>query len=88
MCLGLLYHLRNPLLALDRIREVCKNKLYVASFVIDNNFISKDLLITKLEDISEDLLNIPIMQFYPSNERDNDFTNWSLTKFYLFRKNA
>jgi len=65
LCLGLLYHLRDPLLALDKVREVCRNELYVESFVIDNHFIN-----------NKEPLNIPIMQFYPTNELSRDFTNW------------
>jgi tRNA (mo5U34)-methyltransferase len=65
LCLGLLYHLRDPLLALNRVREVCRNELYVESFIIDDHFIN-----------NKELLNIPIMQFYPTNELSGNFTNW------------
>lgn len=34
LCLGLLYHLRSPLLALDKIRDVCQNELYIESHII------------------------------------------------------
>jgi len=76
LCLGVVYHLRNPLLLLDRIREVCKGWLYLESFVIDNRLITKDGGERPLADISQELLGIPIMQFYPRNELDGDYTNW------------
>lgn len=33
--LGVLYHLRNPLLALDRVRDVCRDELYVESHIAE-----------------------------------------------------
>lgn len=42
LCLGLLYHLRDPLRALSRIREVCRGELYVESFVIDSRLVRPD----------------------------------------------
>jgi tRNA (mo5U34)-methyltransferase len=76
LCLGLLYHLRDPLLALDKIREVCKSELYVESFCIDNRVILSNKTSVKLQDISETLLDIPIAQFYSTDELDSDDTNW------------
>jgi tRNA (mo5U34)-methyltransferase len=76
LCLGLLYHLRNPLLALDNIRRVCKRVLYVESFCIDNRFILPDKSSKNLSSISRQLLDIPIMEFYPTDELSSDPTNW------------
>lgn len=75
LCLGVLYHLRHPLLALERIREVAKGLLYLESFAIDNRFIMRKGS-RPLSDISQDLLAIPMMQFYPQNELDSDYSNW------------
>lgn len=76
LCMGLLYHLRNPLLALDKIREVCKSELYVESFVIDECFIKPEGSHESLSNISEELARSPIMQFYPRSELNGDYTNW------------
>jgi 2-polyprenyl-3-methyl-5-hydroxy-6-metoxy-1,4-benzoquinol methylase len=129
LCLGLLYHLRDPLRALSRIRDVCKGELYVESFVIDSRLVrpnepanalangSEELIAetdptgTSREDIpdellaepdvtggdpaadsellaqprqtamglaaiSEELLTIPLAQFFPRKELDDDPTNW------------
>jgi len=75
LCLGVFYHLRHPLLALERIREVTKDLLYLESFAIDNRFVTRNGS-TPLSGISQDLLTVPIMQFYPRNELDNDYSNW------------
>jgi tRNA (mo5U34)-methyltransferase len=76
LCLGLLYHLRNPLLALDAIRRVCRNELYVESHVIEERFLRKDGAVDRLANISPALLDVPIMRFYPRDEMCNDFSNW------------
>jgi tRNA (mo5U34)-methyltransferase len=76
LCLGLLYHLRNPLLALERIRDVCTDQLYVESHIIDENLVLPDGKEIALAKISEDLLQIPIMRFYPKNELRNAYSNW------------
>ena len=76
LCLGLLYHLRNPLRALEIIREVCTGELYVESFVIDSAVVMPDGRVRALAEVAPDLLSVPIMQFYPTNELNNDYTNW------------
>jgi tRNA (mo5U34)-methyltransferase len=76
LCLGLLYHLRNPLLALDTLRRVCRRDLYVTSHVVDSGFILADGSSVPLEDVSPKLGDVPVMRFYPRNELSNDFTNW------------
>lgn len=71
LCLGLLYHLRNPLLALDRIRAVCLDKLYVESHVIDYALRNLGEAAPRSE-----LLRLPLMRFYPREELAGDGTNW------------
>jgi len=66
LCLGLLYHLRNPLLALSAIRDACIGTLYVESYVID----------PWLSSTNQDLLDAPIMRFYPRDELGGVYTNW------------
>lgn len=75
--LGILYHMRDPLMALDTIREVCSNLLYLETYVIDNSFSLTDGDTVPLNSISEELEAIPIMQFYPKDSFKKSFdTYW------------
>jgi tRNA (mo5U34)-methyltransferase len=56
--LGVLYHMRHPLLALERVASVTKELLILETQV----------------DLSEQAR--PAMAFYPTNELNNDYTNW------------
>ena len=59
--LGVIYHLRSPLLALERIHSVCKDVMYLESY-ISTDVLGRD----------EHL----VARFLPSNELNNDPTNW------------
>jgi tRNA (mo5U34)-methyltransferase len=61
--LGVIYHLRNPLLALDRIRKLMKpgGLLFVESALSTDEAIKN--------------LDIPVWRFYPRNTLNNDDTN-------------
>lgn len=61
--LGVIYHLRNPLLALDKIRSVAKSGtlLFVESALSTDDSLKS--------------LNIPVWQFYPRNSLNQDDTN-------------
>jgi tRNA (mo5U34)-methyltransferase len=72
---GVLYHLRHPLLALDRIHSVCREYMLVESQVLDEAFIHQGKTIP-LKEIHPLLSGSPIMQFFPSNELNNDWSNW------------
>jgi len=61
--LGVLYHLRNPLLALDRIRQM----LNPGGLLFVESQLSTDERINSLD--------IPIWQFYPRDTLNNDETN-------------
>lgn len=74
--LGLLYHLRDPLYVIDKIRAVCKDILYLETFVIDNRFLLPDGSMTSLDSISKLLRDIPIMQFYPGDSLNKGITNY------------
>jgi tRNA (mo5U34)-methyltransferase len=75
--LGVLYHLRNPLLALDHIWSVCRDRLWVESHVLDRAFLRQENSpLVPLSEISPELLETPIMQFYPGAVLNNDATNW------------
>ncbi len=58
--LGVLYHLRHPLLALERVCELTRETAIVESHVVDNLFPT----------------NHPIMEFYEEDELGGQFDNW------------
>jgi tRNA (mo5U34)-methyltransferase len=74
--LGVLYHLRNPMLALDRIREISVGRLWVESFVIDMAYPTAEGRSEPLAEVAPKLTNDRLMQFYPRSELNNDFSNW------------
>jgi tRNA (mo5U34)-methyltransferase len=69
-CFGLLYHLRHPLLALDKLSAVCDEAIFVESAVLDDfspyrggyghGYPGGQL----------------VMEFYPTNEYAQNETNW------------
>lgn len=76
-CFGVLYHLRYPLLALDKIYEVCRDQLFVESFVIDQHFLlGRDHRSCALAETHPELLETPLWQFYPGKELNDDASNW------------
>jgi tRNA (mo5U34)-methyltransferase len=58
--LGVLYHLRHPLLALERVCELSRDLAVVESHVVDNLFPTEK----------------PIMEFYEEDELGAQFDNW------------
>lgn len=76
LALGLIYHLRDPLGALDIIRDICENELYLETQVIDNAFLLPNGNSVELNSISHKLEEIPIMQFYPKDSLNKDFSNY------------
>ena len=73
---GVLYHLRYPLLALDRIRDVCDGYLVLESHCLDNSVYLEDGEKTTLDQIDPRLSGIPLYRFYPGNELNGDYSNW------------
>jgi len=73
--LGVLYHLRHPLLGLEKIHAVCKEFALVESHVLDEFFLHNGQG-KPLRRISPLLGESPIMQFYPGNELNQDCSNW------------
>ena len=63
--LGVLYHLRHPMLALDRIYEVCQECMILETHVSDGE-------VTEFKTIP----HVPIMRFYPADELVGDPSNW------------
>lgn len=65
--LGVLYHLRKPLAALDAIRSVMKEggHLFPATLMIDEYVLLPSGATTTLHDLNPQLTEIPLWQVYP-----------------------
>lgn len=73
--LGVLYHLRHPLLALDRLRAVCTGRLLLESLVCDAG-VFLDLDRTEpLAQLAPKLVDVPMAQFLPHGRFHRDWTN-------------
>ena len=75
--MGVLYHLRKPLAALDSIRSVMKpgGELYVGTMLIDEYVQLPDGTVTTLEALNPALKGIPLWQAYPRDSLNGDYTN-------------
>jgi tRNA (mo5U34)-methyltransferase len=73
--LGVLYHLRDPMLALDRIAEISTGKVIVETHAIDDAVLVGPGEFKPLAAISPELESIPIMQFYPGDSLNDDPSN-------------
>jgi tRNA (mo5U34)-methyltransferase len=67
---GLLYHLRYPLLALDRMSAVCTGELYVESAILDDYSPYRGGLGHGYPG------GQMVMEFYPENQYGSNATNW------------
>ena len=77
LLLGVLYHLRKPLAALDAVRGVTRagGRLFLATLLIDEFVQLPDGRTTRLADLHPDLAGIPLWQAYPRDTLNGDFTN-------------
>lgn len=75
LCLGIIYHLRYPLLGLDNIRRVCRGDLYVESAVLETASWSPTG-IRPLDQIATGLGIYPLLQFFDQKQYFGDGTNW------------
>jgi len=75
--MGVLYHLRSPLVALDAIRSVMKDggSLFVGTMIIDDYFLLPDGRVTTLDEVNPLLKNVPLWQAYPGDSLNGDYTN-------------
>jgi tRNA (mo5U34)-methyltransferase len=75
--LGVLYHLRKPLAALDAIRSVMNEgaQLFVGTMLIDEYFLLPDGSTTTLDAVNPLLKDVPLWQAYPGDTLNGDFTN-------------
>ena len=76
LSVGDLYHLRYPLLALDRIHDVCDNYMLLETHCLDHCVLLDDGQAMTLERIDPRLSRIPLYRFYPANELNGDYSNW------------
>lgn len=74
--LGVLYHLRDPLRAIDQLRAVCRGRMILETHVIDQALQREDGTGVPLGALHPSLRNIPIMQFYPGDSLCGDSTNY------------
>ena len=72
---GVFYHLRHPLLALDRIHSVCREYMFMETHVLDGAFLHAGRRIP-LSELHPDLPGTAILQFYPDDELNGDRSNW------------
>ncbi len=63
-CLGILYHLKHPLLALEIVCALTTDTAIVESFVIDP------------DNWQEHQNDVPVMEFYETDELGNQLDNW------------
>jgi tRNA (mo5U34)-methyltransferase len=86
--LGLIYHLRHPLLALDKIHDVAKGRLLIDSPVIDRIVFDRTVTDQQRGDILEqgkiihDLL--PVVYFTKGSETGDPF-NWFMPNIRAFK---
>jgi tRNA (mo5U34)-methyltransferase len=75
--LGVLYHLRKPLAALDAIRSVLKpgGLLFAGTMMIDEYVALPDGTTTTLAALHPALQTIPLWQSYPADSLNGDYTN-------------
>jgi tRNA (mo5U34)-methyltransferase len=76
--LGVLYHLRDPLLALDRLWDVAAENalLVLETQVLDHALLLADGSFRGLTDRDPDLGEVGLMQFYPGDTLRGDPTNY------------
>jgi tRNA (mo5U34)-methyltransferase len=73
--LGVLYHLRHPLLALDRLRSLCRELLIVESLTCDARVFTGFETGQPLAELAPRLTDVPIAQFLPVGRYHSDPTN-------------
>jgi len=74
--LGLLYHLPDPMQALEIVRSLCREEMYLETHAIDNAVLLGDGRSVPLRELSPVLAEVPLMQFYPGRSLNNDPTNY------------
>lgn len=67
---GTLYHLRHPLLALDKLASICDGDIYVESAILDDFSVYRGGLGQGYPG------GQMVMEFYPENQYGNNDSNW------------
>jgi tRNA (mo5U34)-methyltransferase len=67
-CFGVLYHLRNPLLALSNMRRVCRGTIHIETAILDGFTSAYSEHLYTSDDCS--------FEFYPNNEYGQNHSNW------------
>ena len=91
--LGVIYHLRNPYLAIDRIYDALNigGNVIVESHVIDGGFVNENGDWMNLQDLDPRLAKLQIAQFYQGGDLGGDHTSpWapSLNTLEIFFQNS
>lgn len=73
--LGVLYHLRHPLLALDRLRGLCRELLILESLTCDARVFTGFETGQPLAGLAPRLVDVPLAQFLPVGRFHSDSTN-------------
>ena len=84
--LGLIYHLRHPLLALDKIYEICSDRMYVDSPVIDNMVFDRTLSEDGKQfylDRRAEVNALPLL-YYTEGDETGDPFNWFIPNRLAF----
>jgi tRNA (mo5U34)-methyltransferase len=74
--LGLLYHLPDPLGALELVRAISRDMMFLETQLLDNALLMANGSFARLSDIAPKLDGIPLMQFYPGKALNDDWTNY------------
>ena len=69
-CFGTIYHLRHPLLALDRLAAVCREEIYIESAILDDFSPYRGGFGHGYQDGQS------VMEFYPEDQYGSNITNW------------
>jgi tRNA (mo5U34)-methyltransferase len=80
--IGVLYHLRNPLLALDRVRAMARTggQVLVETHVIDWPFRTKLIEAGLPPENADVIVGLPMWDFYKGDSLNGDFSNkWAPT---------
>jgi tRNA (mo5U34)-methyltransferase len=84
--LGVIYHLRHPLLALDRIHDVCAPEalLLLETHMIDEGLVDGEGEWRALADFDPALATFPLVQYYPEDMLGSDPTSqWAPNRVAL-----
>jgi len=77
-CFGVLYHLRHPLLALDKLAAVCDRSIHVESAILDDYSPYRGGIGNGYPD------GHMVMEFYPENQYGNNDTNYWVPTLHCF----